>query len=216
MKKVIALQVRHVTLLFAYLLIVWGFYRLLFQVPEPFDELLVKPVVWLVPVLIFLKKEKLGLNSIGITNKNLFPAIYFSLVLGALFAFEGFFINYFKYKGSLFSANIGEYDLYFALLLSVITGISEELTFRGYFYTRLVNILKNEWKATLITSAGWTMIHLPIALFDWKLDLSALSIYLLLIFIFGFGASFIYARTRNVIAPILLHVMWAWPILLFR
>lgn len=210
------LQIRHVTLLFTYLLIVWGFYRLLFQFPEPFDEFLIKPVVWLVPIIIFLREEKGTWESVGITSKKLLPSIYFSLILGALFAFEGFFINYFKYKGSLFQSNIGSHDLYLALIISVVTAISEEIAFRGYLFNRIWTVLKNEWSANLLSSVLWACIHVPVAIFDWHLSFSSLLIYLFLVFIFGFGASFIFGRTRNIVAPILLHVMWAWPIILFR
>ena len=68
-----------------YLLIVWGFYRFLFQLPETIEELIIKPVVWLLPVFYLLKKEEEGISSLGVTLKNLFPAVYYSLGLGAFF-----------------------------------------------------------------------------------------------------------------------------------
>lgn len=211
-----ALQIKHVTLFFTYLLIVWGFYRLLFQFPDPLDELIVKPVVWLVPVFVFLRKEKLGLESLGITYKKLFPSIYFALALGALFAFEGFYINYFKGSGGAALGNITPLALYLSLGLSIVTGISEEIAFRGYIFNRLSDVLQNEWYASVISSLAWTALHLPQVIFDWHLSLYQGSVYLALIFLFGFGAAFIFSRTKNIVAPILLHVMWAWPILLFR
>jgi membrane protease YdiL (CAAX protease family) len=195
---------------------VWGFYRLLFQVPDPFDELLVKPVVWLIPVFVFLKKEKLGLESLGITMKKLFPSIYFALALGVLFALEGFYISVYKGSAASVSSSVTPLALYMSLGLSFITGVSEEIAFRGFIFNRLSNILQNEWYANLITSVGWTIIHVPQVIFDWHLNLYQGSVYLFLIFLFGFGASFIFSRTKNIIAPILLHIMWAWPILLFR
>jgi hypothetical protein len=76
-KKEIA--VKHITVLAAYILIVWGFYRFLFKLPEEIEEIIVKPLLWLVPVFILLRKEKLGLTSIGITSKNLFPSYIFPL-----------------------------------------------------------------------------------------------------------------------------------------
>jgi len=59
-------------------------------------------------------------------------------------------------------------------------------------------------------------IHIPIAFVVWKLDLSAGLVYLMLTAIFGMGSAFVYARTRNIFASIFLHVLWAWPIILFR
>lgn len=210
------LAIKHVTLLFTYLFILWGFYRLLFQVPDPFDEILVKPFVWLVPVFVLLKQEKRNLESIGVTFKKLFPAIYLGLALGLLFAAEGAILNYVKYKGVNFGANIGTSDLYLAIFISFITAISEEITFRGYFFGRLWEITNSEWKANLISTLCWSLIHLPIAIFDWHLSLYSVSVYFFLTFVFGFGSAFIYGRTRNIASSIVLHVLWAWPIILFR
>ena len=74
---------RNVSILSAYLLVVWGLYRFFFQLPEEIEELFIKPIVWLLPVAYLVRKEKANLESIGITLKNLFPSIYLSLLLGA-------------------------------------------------------------------------------------------------------------------------------------
>ena len=102
-KKEIALK--NATIISVYLLIVWGFYRFLFKLPEELEELVIKPILWLGPVFYFLKKELKGLPSIGITSKNLFPAIYYALFLGVIFAIEGVLINIVKHKTINFDAN---------------------------------------------------------------------------------------------------------------
>ena len=66
-----------------YLLIVWGFYRFLFKMPDEIEELVIKPLFWLIPVFYLVRKEGQNLESIGITFKNLFPAVYYALGLGA-------------------------------------------------------------------------------------------------------------------------------------
>jgi len=45
---------------------------------------------------------------------------------------------------------------------------------------------------------------------------TALAAYFLLTTLFGIGSAFVFARTRNVFSSILLHVLWEWPIILFR
>jgi len=57
---------------------------------------------------------------------------------------------------------------------------------------------------------------MPVAIFDWKLDIVSLFIYFILTFAFAVGSSFVFARSRNIISPILLHILWQWPIILFR
>lgn len=200
-----------------YLLIVWGFYRFLFQLPEQIEELFIKPIVWILPVLYLVKVERQTLESIGITTKGLFPAVYYALGLGAFFVMEALIINFVKYGGQFnLGANIGNLPLLPALGLSFATAISEELAFRGYIFTRVWKFVKNEIYANLLTSVFWAMIHVPITIFVWKLDFTAAVTYLVLTSIFGMGSAFVFARTKNIVSPILLHVLWQWPIILFR
>ena len=207
---------KHSVSFFAYLFVVWGFYRLLFQFPEPLEELIVKPIVWLVPLYILVKREKLNLNSLGIQFSNLFSVIYFVLALGFVFSLFGFLVNYLKYSGINFSAYIGQAGFAGSLLLSFFTATSEEIAFRGYIFTRFLKYVKNEWQANIVTSIGWSMIHLPIAIFDWRLEPGALLIYMLMAFSYSIGVTFVFIRSKSIVAPILLHVLWQWPIILFR
>jgi len=208
--------VKNVTCYVVYLFIVWGLYRSLLKLPNEVEEMFVKPLLWLGPLIPILIKEKKGLSSLGITLKNIFPAVYYSLLLGIFFAFEGFLINYLKYQGGDFSANIGENAFLVGLGLTFATAISEEISFRGYVFGRVRTIIKNEWVANILVSIVWALVHLPITIFWWKLTAGETLGYLILTAIFGFGSSFVYARTGNIFSSILLHVVWQWPIALFR
>jgi membrane protease YdiL (CAAX protease family) len=77
-------------------------------------------------------------------------------------------------------------------------------------------VLKNELSANTITTILWTAIHIPIAFFVLNYTLPQGIIYLILTAIFGFGSAYIFARTKNITGSILLHVLWEWPIILFR
>lgn len=212
--KIVVLK--HATVLFTFLLLTWGFYRFLFKLPEEIEELLIKPVVWLIPVIYLLKRERAGLSTLGITGKNLFTSIYLAILLGVIFAIEGLLVNILKYKGLEFSSLLGTNAFLAALLLSFATAISEEIAFRGYLFNRLWYALGSEIKANLITSFLWALIQLPISIFWWELDLPGVLAYLALAATFGMGSAFVFARTKNIFASILLHVFWGWPIALFR
>ena len=200
-----------------YLLIVWGFYRFLFKMPDEIEELVIKPLFWLIPVFYLVRKEGQNLESIGITFKNLFPAVYYALGLGAFFVMEAVIVNFLKYGGQFnLGANIGSLPLLPALGLSFATAISEEIAFRGYVFTRVWKFMNNEFYANILTSIFWAVIHVPITIFVWKLDMSAALIYLFLTTLFGVGSAFVFARTKNIVSPILLHVLWQWPTILFR
>ncbi len=216
-KKQIDLErLKNAISLAAFLLVAWGFYRYLFQFPEEIEELVIKPIVWLGATYYFLRKERARLSSLGITANKIFPAIYLSLALGAVFVIEGLVVNFVKYQSFNFSANIGQKALFAALGLSFATAISEEITFRGYIFNRVWKVLGNEVWANLSTSLVWALIHVPITIFVWKLSFGAALLYLGLTTIFGIGSAFVFARTGNVFSSIFLHVLWEWPIILFR
>jgi membrane protease YdiL (CAAX protease family) len=208
--------IKHAIILAVYLLIVWGFYRLFFELPEEIEELIIKPIVWLLPVIYLVRKEGGNLFSVGITTKKLFPAIYFTLALGAVFAIEAIIINFVKHGGFEFTANIGEKALITSLGITFVTAFSEEVSFRGYLFNRVWSALDNEWLANIATSIVWALVHIPIAIFVWKLSLTSALIYLFLTTLFGIGSAFVFARTRNIFSSILLHMLWQWPIILFR
>lgn len=208
--------IKHITVYAVYILIVWGFYRVLFKFPDNIEEAVLKPIIWLLPLVFLLKNEKAGISSLGLTFKNLFPAIYLSLGLGAIFAIEAIFLNFLKYGTFNFGANIGEGGLMLSLGISFATAFSEELSFRGYIFNRFWSVLNNEWLANIITSFVWALVHVPVTIFVWKLNFMAALVYLFLTFIFGIGSAFVFAKTKNVFSSIFLHVLWEWPIILFR
>jgi len=216
MQQKAILQLKHVVVLYTFLLLVWGFYRLLFQLPEVLEEFLIKPIIWLGPMFYLLRKEKLPWVSIGVTNKNLFPTIYLALILGAIFSVEGVIVNYLKYGSVEFYANLGESPFFLIIAISLVTAVVEELVFRGFIFSRLWQIIKNEWTANLVTAVAWVLIHLPIAILDWDFNPVNLITYALLVFVYSVGASFVFARTKNVFSAILLNFLWQWPIILFR
>lgn len=207
---------KYATIYAAYILIVWGFYRLIFKLPDEVEELFVKPVIWLLPILFILKKEKLNFKSLGFNFEKFFPVIYSIFGLGVIFVIEALIVNYMKYGIFSFGANIGTLPFTSAIGLSFATAFSEEIAFRGYLFNRVWLVTKNEVLANLSTNAVWVLIHVPVSIFVLKMAPSAALIYLGITAIFGIGAAFIFARTKNVFASILLHVLWEWPIILFR
>ena len=208
--------IKHVTVYASYLVLIWAFYRFLFQLPDQVEELAVKPILWLIPVFWLTNKEGLKLASLGFTFKNFFSSIYLSIGLGTVFVAEGLLANFLKYGHLNFGANIGSMSLMATLGLSFATAISEETAFRGYIFGRLLMTLKSETMANAIQSLLWTMVHIPIAFFVWGYTLPQGIAYLFVTALFGFGSAFIFARTKNITGSVLLHVLWEWPIILFR
>jgi membrane protease YdiL (CAAX protease family) len=208
--------IKHVTIYSSYLLLIWAFYRFLFQFPDQVEELAIKPIIWLIPIFWLNMKENFPLSSLGITFKNLLPSIYLSLGLGTVFVIEAVLTNFFKYGYFNFGANIGNMPLFSSLGISFATAFSEEVAFRGYIFGRLSHVLNDEWAANITSSLIWTVVHVPIAFFVWKLNFASGVLYLFLTATFGIGSAFIFGRTKNIFGSVLLHVLWEWPIILFR
>lgn len=202
---------------FLYLLVAWSIYRLVFHQTEMVDEVLVKPTVWLLPLfLFFLSKSRLSLKDLGIKREGLSTSFFLSLGLGFVFLLISLYANYQKYDNRLFfSANIGASDLWTLIVLILATSLTEELVFRGYFFSSFKRVM-NSWQAGVLVTLFWMIIHLPIVIFSSNLTFEQTIIYLGLTGLYGAGALVVYMMTNNLLAPILLHLMWSVPIILFR
>ena len=222
MKRPKPTSIKHVFQLYAFILVVWGFYRFLFKLPETVEELVLKPIIWLGPLWWVLYKEGVGspakaLASAGWTSKNLFKSIYLAIGIGIFLAVEGAFINSIKYGTFDFlKTNLTQSMLLGALGISFITAVSEETVFRGFIFGRVWKFLKSEWSANILTSIAWAAVHLPVTIFVWGYTQEQIIVFVLLTFLFGVVSSFVYARTGNIASSVLLHVFWEWPIILFR
>lgn len=212
-------SLRNIVSIYAFIFVVWGFYRLLVRLPETLEEMVLKPLIWLGPLYWILYKERQGISSLGWTTKNLFKSIYLAIGLGILFAVEGMLVNSIKHGGSFnFLESLPQLEnstLVGALWISLATAVSEETVFRGFIFNRLSKII-GEWSASILTSAGWAVVHLPIVVFVFKYDATQVISFLFLSFLFGIASCFVFSKTKNIISSVLLHVFWEWPIILFR
>lgn len=221
-KKTLAqktITLKHPLSLFSFIFIIWATYRYFPEIlPEWVEELILKPIFWLLPTAFFVKKiEKNNLSSLGFQKKNFFPSLYWGIGLGMVFALEGFLANILKYKGVNFGDFFPSYkEFFFSLFLSFVTAFSEETVFRGYILSRLFKIWKSEIWANIVSSFLFTFIHLPIAIFVLSYTPQVMVVYLFLIFVFSFAAGFVFLQTENIVSSILLHVFWSWPVILFR
>lgn len=209
---------RHVLLLWIYLLLVWGVYRYFTRFPEPVDEYIFKPLFWLIPIFYLVRFiEKRSITTIGWSRDNFFENLYLGWGLGAFFAFAGIMANAAKYRGVVFvPLGMGIFPIFEMILISLTTGLVEETVFRGYILTRLDKVYNSEIKANILSALLFTVIHLPITLLVVKPDLPTLITYHVMIFAIGVGNGIVFSQKKNIIAPTLAHALWNITILLFR
>lgn len=198
-----------------FIFISWSIYRLFFIFPEWIDELVIKPVVFLGPILYLLNKEKKGINDIGLKKGHLFNDIYLGLFLGVLFALEGLVANYLKYGRFSFAPLLplkGTGVLIY-IFLSLGTAFSEEILGRGFLFKRMFEESKNVFKAAGYSSFLFLCLHLPVAFMN--LSSWTLIVYLISVFILGMINSFLFKIRKTLTVPILVHAFWNMTVALY-
>ncbi len=203
--------------LWGWILLAWALYRYFLRLPEWVDELIVKPLVFVVPVLWYVrKKEKKRLGSLGVTAKNFFPSVYIGLAVGFLFALEGIAANAIKY-GRLTITPIRAFEQYgfFLIVLSLATAFWEELLSRGFFFNRIVEKTKNLLKASIVSTAMFVALHVPILLTTLKLQGMTLVLFFFTNIVLGIANSLLFYTTGSLVAPILVHLFWNMTVALY-
>lgn len=202
----------------AFLALAWALYRYFFHFPEWADEFIFKPLVFVLPVMWFVRKiEKRPLSSLGITGKNLFPSLYIGLGFGFVFALEGLAANAIKY-GSIQIRPIealSQYGMGFLLLMSLATAFSEELLSRGFVLNRMLEKTKNLPYSSFISTALFVLLHVPILVTMHKLQGMTLVLYFATDAILGLANSLLFYNTSSLVAPILVHIFWNMTVALY-
>lgn len=201
-----------------WIVLVWALYRYFFTLPEWTDEFIFKPLVFVLPVLWYVrKKEYRPLSSIGLTSANLFTSIYIGLGFGLLFALEGIAANAVKYGALQFTpiAAFEQYGLGMLLLLTTATAISEEVLSRGFVFNRILEAKKSLPIAALISTAMFAVLHIPILVTSLKLQGVTLLLFFVTDIILGLANSLLLYNTRSLVAPILVHIFWNMTVALY-
>jgi membrane protease YdiL (CAAX protease family) len=204
--------------LWAWILLFWSLYRYFIHLPEWADEFVIKPLVFVAPVIWYVvTRERRRLESLGLTTKNLFTSIYIGLGFGFIFALEGLAANAIKY-GKLTIAPIAAFDQYgliVLMLLSLATAVSEEILSRGFLFTRIYEKTKSLPYASMLSTLMFVSLHVPILVTSLKLQGFTLILFFVTNLILGFANSLLMYNTRSIVAPILVHLFWNMTVALY-
>ena len=202
----------------AWQLLFWALYRYFFHFPEWADEFVFKPLVFVVPVLVYvLKKERLSLSTIGLTRNNLRRNFLFGLGMGVIFFLEGIGVNIATHgdlKLQQLTATAG-YSIGFLTLLSLATALSEELLSRGFLFSRLYEQTKRLWYSILLSTAMFVAFHIPILVTSLKFQGPTLILFVATSVVLAVVNSIVFFQTKSLITPILIHFFWNMTVALF-
>lgn len=201
--------------------ILWSFYRAYFRLPEFVDEFLVKPVIFVLPVIyVVCIREKKSLGELGLAPKlrDLFTDLYIGVIIGIIFAFEGLLINSLKY-GRFSFAPIDSLavsgGLVWFLFINLTTSFWEEILGRGYLYLRLYKISNNQFWAAVSSSFLFLLLHIPIMFTQLHLTGTALIVYPISIILLGITNCYILSMRGSLVLPILIHTFWNMTVALY-
>lgn len=204
--------------MWGWIALAWALYRYFFRLPEWADEFIFKPLVFVAPVLWYVRrKEKRSLASLGLTTKNFFTSIYIGLGFGFVFALEGIASNAIKY-GRLQITPIGAFEQYgmvTLLILSLATAFSEEILSRGFVFQRILEVKKSLPYASIVSTALFVLLHVPILVTMHKLQGVTLVLFFVTDVILGMANSLLFYSTNALIAPILVHLFWNMTVALY-
>lgn len=207
-----------ILILWLFIALLWWLYRYFFRFSECTDELIFKPLIFLVPVFWFVKfQEKKRWESLGITKKAFKKSILIGTAFGLIFSLEGILTSWFKNKEIIFNPEeLSGGGILKMGFISLMTGFSEEVLNRGFLLNRFWTLWENELLANLLSSVLFLLFHLPMAILVLDYAGKNLLGYGFLIFVLGIADGFVFGRTRNVLGSTISHALWNWSVVLLR
>jgi len=195
------------------ILIVWSIYRTYFKLPEWFDEFIAKPLVFVLPVLVYVKSvEKKEIFSGLFINKNFkvfVKEFFISFGIGLILLLTALFSVYLKFKKvGLFGhfPSFSQFGLIF--LTALATGITEEILSRGFVLKRLYEESKNAYSSTFFASILFFFLHVPILFASRKINGSMLLVFMLTDLLLSMVTGLIMIQRKSITVPILIHAFY--------
>ena len=186
--------------------------------PEWFDEFVAKPVVFVLPVLYYIKRyEKKDIfSALDIRLKLKLQDVLLVLSIGGIFAISAFMANFLKFhKVVLFQNPLQLQAFVYIIVMALVTGISEEILSRGFVLKRLYAESKNIYTASFFASVLFFFLHVPILFTNLKLTGNLLLMFMAMDMILSLVNSFVFLERKNLVLPILIHTFYNLTIILF-
>lgn len=202
--------------IWAIILIAWSLYRYKFALPVWFDEFIAKPMLFILPVYIYITnyEHKEFFKTIWLERKKAIQDIVIGLGIGVLFILTAGATLYFK-NHSLTQIPFHAQSFFYFLIISLATGISEEILSRGFILKRLYEDSHNMITSSLTSSVLFFILHIPILLTMSNITGSTLPMLMVSSFLLSLSNSFIFLSRKSLVLPILINAFYNLIILLY-
>ncbi len=199
--------------LWAVILIVWAIYRTYFKMPEWFDEFIAKPMVFILPVVYYIKNsdKKPVLESLylDLKAKNIIKDLLSSMVIGGVFLLTAILAVYVKNQKLTFLTHpLALNQLLLILTTSLATGITEEILSRGFVLKKLYEESKNIYTSTFFSSILFFFLHVPILFTNTKISGNMLLMFMTTDLLLSMINGLIFLQRKSLTVPILIHAFY--------
>jgi membrane protease YdiL (CAAX protease family) len=199
--------------LWAVILIAWSIYRTYFKLPEWFDEFLAKPLVFVLPVLIYIRSvEKKDIFSGLFINKNFkifIKEFLISVGVGFILLLTALISIYLRFKKVSFIGHFPTFDMFGMIFLTALaTGITEEILSRGFVLKRLYEESKNAYSASFFASILFFFLHVPILFANNRISGNMLLMFMMTDLLLSMVNGLIMIQRKSLTVPILIHTFY--------
>jgi len=197
--------------LWGIILIIWAFYRLKIKMPEWFDELIAKPMVFVLPIYYFINKvEKTSFfPSLNWSFKNIKRDFLISVIIGLTIFLTMFLAKYFRNKEVVFlKYKISYLSFFYIIFISLITAISEQILSTGFVLKRLYEETKNFYQVAFFNAILFFFLHVPLR-FTIPGLIGNQLIFLMMTDVFlSLLNSYFYLTYKSLNLPIFIHAFY--------
>ena len=197
-------------LLFLVVFVGWTIYRYFANYSEFVDELLFKPMLYLLPTLLFIKiVDQKKFTSLGFQKNGNLCSIAWGIGFGLFLIAYNTFIQSLKSGLDLhFLISLLSISSLPLLLMSFATAISEEVLFRGYIFRHLLNDRVNVFASIAVSSFLFALMHLPRLLWSLNYSFNLIVMEMVLYLLLGVANCCVFLKTKNLTSSVAAHTLW--------
>ncbi len=199
--------------LWGIILIIWAFYRSYFKMPIWFDELVAKPLVFVLPVFYYVKKiDKQNIIDffyLRFSYKSFVKDLFYSLLIGGFFFITNILAFYFRTGKIYFFENLPSLvNLLLIIIFSLATGFSEEILSRGFILKKLYEDSKNPLSSTFFASILFFFLHVPMLFTNVKITGNLLLLFMMTDMLLSMVNGLIFLQRKSLLPPIFIHAFY--------
>ena len=203
-----------------FIMIIWSIYRHFIGISLPlwFDEFIMKPMVFILPLYYFIKnvEKRPFLRSIGFVKKTFIKDILIGCAIGSVFLISSFIIHYVKHKSFLpNSPYLLQNSILLLGLVSIVTAISEEILSRGFVLKRLFEKTNNLFTSTIFASILFLCTRIPMLFTSKELTGQAITNIILADITLSIFISILFLLRKHVMISIIIHAFYIFSLYLF-